>query len=183
MYERTSSDEDNLTDSMRMYQRGVEGGKPEIAGVCIIDRTDRPRRVGLSISNEFSDHKMEKKNYFYLAPSKLRPYATEPELVIGAALDDVEGVVSILRDGAMVWSTQIKTGEANIPHSLKNLEHHHFKYPALRQAGEVHAHFFGANAFSFGAVISIAYEGFGWPLHNSLHIDRTPDQLVEVTPL
>src|SRR2546421_11823646 len=101
-----------VTDSMRMYQWGLEGGRPapgtigtppewfykgcgtilrahgepldvpsfaldggeeaEVAGAYIIGPSGAPRRVGLVLANEFSDHKMEQKNYCYLAPSKLR---------------------------------------------------------------------------------------------------------------
>ena len=41
------------------------------------------------------------------------------------------------------------TGEANMCHSLANLEYHHFKYPAHRRPGDVHLHFFGTATLSF----------------------------------
>src|SRR5438874_9707152 len=99
-----------LTDSMRMYQSGLEGGRPkpgkigvspewfykgcgtilrahgepldvpsfaldggdeaEVAGVYYVDATGTPRRVGLTVANEFSDHLFEEKSYLYLAHSK-----------------------------------------------------------------------------------------------------------------
>jgi hypothetical protein len=73
-------------------------------------------------------------------------------------------------------------------HSLVNLEHHHFKYAAHRRPGDVHIHFFGADAFSFGAGIELADEdvmelelaGFGRPLRNPLRIDRSAPNLVQV---
>src|SRR5204863_8775274 len=101
-----------VTDSLRMYRWGLEGGRPapgkigvppewfykgcglilrahgealevpafandggeeaEVAGAYIVDQNGNPWRVGLVMANEFSDHKMEEKNYLYLAPSKLR---------------------------------------------------------------------------------------------------------------
>src|SRR5713101_406929 len=106
---------EQLTDSMRMFQWGVEGGRPqpgkpgvspewfykgsgsilrahnealdvpsfaedggeepEIAGVYIIDPAGEPRRIGMVAGNEFSDHVFEKRNYLYLAASKLRTCA------------------------------------------------------------------------------------------------------------
>ncbi|MFN3434079.1 MAG: FAH family protein, partial [Sphingomonas sp.] len=39
-------------------------------------------------------------------------------------------------------------GEANMSHSLANLEHHHFKYAAFRRPGDVHVHFFGTATLS-----------------------------------
>ena len=36
-------------------------------------------------------------------------------------------------------------------HTIANLEAHHFKYAPFRRPGDVHVHFFGADAFSFGA--------------------------------
>ena len=54
-------------------------------------------------------------------------------------------------------------------HSLANLEHHHFKFEAHRRPGDIHMHFFGADAFSFGEgvrlqdgdVMQVRFEGFG----------------------
>ncbi len=76
-------------------------------------------------------------------------------------------------------------------HTLTNLEHHHFKYPAHRRAGDVHIYFFGADKFSFGDkiklqdgdVMEIELEGFGRPLRNPIRIDRSPDKLVLVRPM
>jgi len=56
-------------------------------------------------------------------------------------------------------------------HSLANIEHHHFKFDAHRRPGDIHVHFFGADAFSFGEGIRLAdgdvmqvhWQGFGLP--------------------
>jgi hypothetical protein len=220
-----------VTDSMRMFDWGMEGGKPapgaigvppewfykglgtclrahgepldvpsfagdggeepEIAGCYLIDRSGAPRRVGFAVGNEFSDHITEKKNYLYLAPSKLRLCSLGPELALDAAFGDVSGTVSIERAGKAFWSRAVKTGEVHMSHSLANLEHHHFKFPAHRRPGDAHVHFYGADAFSFGEGVSlqdgdvmvVAWEGFGRPLRNPLRIDRKPDPLIEVRPV
>jgi hypothetical protein len=73
-------------------------------------------------------------------------------------------------------------------HSLANLEHHHFKHAAHRVPGDVHIHFFGADAFSFGEGVSLAegdvmqvrWDGFGRPLRNPLCVDRSPKRLFVV---
>ena len=65
-------------------------------------------------------------------------------------------------------------------HSLANIEHHHFKFEFHRQPGDLHIHFFGADAFSFGDgvrledgdVMQVRFEGFGRALRNPL--SRTP---------
>ena len=67
------------------------GEEPEIAGVYLIDDAGVPRRIGFTQGNEFSDHEFERRNYLYLAASKLRTCAIGPELVIGAGFDDVPG--------------------------------------------------------------------------------------------
>lgn len=215
-----------VTDSMRMYQWGVEGGRPaegsigtspewfykgngtilrghgdpldvpwfgedggeepEIAGAYLIDWSGQPRHVGLMIGNEFSDHKVERRNYLYLAPSKLRVCAVGPELVLNPAFDDVRGRARVLRGGTPVWEKELATGQANMCHSLANIEHHHFKYPSHREPGDVHVHFFGAGAFSFGDgvsleegdVMEVGFEGYGRPLRNVLRVDRTAPALV-----
>jgi hypothetical protein len=168
---------------------GDGGEEPEVAGVYIIDTEGRPRRVGMVMANEFSDHVVEKQNYLYLAHSKLRACAIGPELVVDPDFADVRGTVSIERGGETLWSKRVATGEANMSHSVANLEHHHFKYDAHRRPGDAHVHFFGADAFSFGDgivledgdVMVVAFEGFGRPLRNPLRVERSPQKFVPVT--
>lgn len=126
------------------------GEEPEIAGVYLIAPDGQPVRIGLTIGNEFSDHKFEKRNYLYLAASKLRECSIGPELVLDAPFDDVSGEVLIERGGEPLWNTRIQTGESNMCHSTANMEHHHFKYAQHRRPGDLHIHFFGADPFSFG---------------------------------
>jgi hypothetical protein len=217
-----------LTDSMRMYQWGVDGGRPaagtagvqpewfykgmgavlrahgqplevppfaddggeepEVAAIYIVDRRGTPWRIGFAAANEFSDHVMERKNYLYLAHSKLRQCAIGPELAIGAEFSDLSGTVRILRGERVVWSHEILSGEAHMAHSLANLEHHHFKYREHRLPGQAHVHFLGAAAFSFGAevkladgdVMEVAWAALGRPLRNVLHIHPRDEASVQV---
>lgn len=226
-----SQAEQTLTDSMRMYRSGLEGGRPapgkigaspewfykgcgtilrahgeplevpsfaldggeeaEVAGVYIIDDEGKPRRVGFTLANEFSDHEFEEKNYLYLAHSKLRTCSIGPELIIGSDFQSAHGKVRLWRGAKVYWSTDFATGEANMSHTIANLEHHHFKYPAHRRAGDAHVYFFGADAFSFGEqiklqdgdVMELELDGFGRPLKNPITIDRTPHRLVTVDPI
>jgi hypothetical protein len=164
------------------------GEEAEIAGCYLIDDRGQPRRVGLATANEFSDHVTERVNYLYLAPSKLRCCALGPELVLDAPFEDVRGQVRIRRGHDIIWSTTVATGEANMCHSLANLEHHHFKYPQHRRAGDAHVHFLGADSFSSAAGIEmkdgdemiIQWGGFGLPLVNPLRVDRSGHRLVEI---
>jgi hypothetical protein len=159
------------------------GEEAEIAGVYIIDAHGMPCRVGMTMGNEFSDHRFEKRNYLYLAHSKLRTCAIGPELVVDPLFDHVAGEVRVERRDLAVWASEIRSGEAVMCHSLANIEHHHFKYAQHRRPGDVHVHFFGADAFSFGDnvelangdVMQIAFEGFGRPLRNPLHRLTTPE--------
>ncbi|MGH7574211.1 MAG: AraD1 family protein, partial [Longimicrobiales bacterium] len=162
------------------------GEEPELAGVYMIDRYGVPRRLGMAIGNEFSDHELERRNYLYLAPSKLRMCALGPELVLDPDFTDVRGEVAIERDGTVFWSCALHTGDAAMCHSLTNIEHHHFKNELHRRPGDVHVHFFGADAFSFSAgialqdgdVMRVSFDGFGRPLRNRLVIERPPAALV-----
>jgi hypothetical protein len=221
----------DMTDSMKMYQLGVEGGKPgpgrigaqpewaykgdgrcivppehplispgfaddageeaEIAGVYLIDGSGRPRRVGYALGNEFADHAMEKKNYLYLAHSKLRPCSFGPELLLGELPPRLAGTVRIVRGSQTAWSSPFRTGEAEMAHSLANLEHHHFKYSLFRRPGDLHVHFFGASATSFGAgfapqpgdIFEISIDAFGRPLRNPLKLEARPESPLKITPL
>src|SRR3546814_19715917 len=54
-----------------------------------------------------------------------------------------------IRDGRTLWEKPFLSGEANMSHSIANLEHHHFKYGLFRRPGDVHVHFFGTATLSF----------------------------------
>lgn len=172
---------------------GDGGEEGEIAGAYIVGDDGQPYRIGFMIGNEFSDHVMERKNYLYLAHSKLRNCSLGPELSVGDAklFHNLNGTVSIVRRGAEVWKSAIYSGETNMCHSLANLEHHHFKYAAHRRPGDVHIHFFGADAFSFGDgvqledgdEISIAFPGLGRALKNRLGVAAGQEQFVEIRSL
>lgn len=219
------------TDSMQIYQWGVEGGsptagtigvqpewfykgngamlrahgqplelptygndggeEPEVAGAYVVDETGVPWRIGFCAGNEFSDHVMEKKNYLYLAPSKLRQCAIGPELVITDNFSEQTGTVRIDRGGTPLWESTIRTGEKNMAHSLQNLEYHHFKYEAHRLPLQAHVHFFGADAFSFGQQLVlqdgdsmyVQWNGLGRSLQNPLKVARATEQLIAIQPL
>jgi hypothetical protein len=219
------------TDSMRIYDWGVERGKPpadeigvspewfykgtgtilrahgeplivpphaddggeeaEIAGAYIIDASGTPRRIGMAIGNEFSDHVFEEKNFMYIAASKLMPCAIGPELIIDPDFRSVAGQVTIERNGTVLWRRDIQSGEAAMCHGLANLEHHHFKHPAHRRPGDVHVHFFGVDAFSFGEgvklehgdVMQLQFSGFGRPLRNPVQVDKMLRRLFIAAPL
>jgi hypothetical protein len=156
----------------------------------VIDDDGRPCRVGYALGNEFSDHVLERQNYLYLAHSKLRPCAIGPELLLGELPVDVRGTVSVLRGEERIWQAEFISGEANMSHTLANLEHHHFKYPLFRRPGDVHVHFIGAAVLSFTAgvraepddVFEIDVPAFGAPLRNPLA--RAPEEgMVRVQPL
>jgi len=154
------------------------GEEAEIAGVYVIGDDGTPWRVGFAIGNEFSDHVLERRNYLYLAHSKLRPCAFGPELLIGTLPQSVHGTIRIRRDAETVWTSVFESGEAHMCHTIANLEHHHFKYHLFRRPGDVHVHFFGANRVSFGDqfhaldgdVFEIDVPLFGRALRNSLQV-------------
>ena len=217
---------ETMTDSMKMFRMGIEGGKPapgqvgvapewfykgtghgavgpgaplpspsfaldggeepEIAGFYLIGPDATPYRVGFSLANEFSDHVTEKINYLYLAHSKLRPASFGPELLIGDLPHDVQGLSRIRRNGLVIWEKPFLSGEANMSHTLANLEHHHFKYGIFRQPGDLHVHMFGTATLSFadgirpelGDMFEIASPAFGLPLINPLGAEPARDTTV-----
>jgi hypothetical protein len=154
------------------------GEEGEIAGIYVIDPKGQPRRIGMAIGNEFSDHRFEKRNYLNLAGSKIRTCALGPEIVIDPQFHSVPGKVTIERSRKAIWEKEICTGEAEMCHSLRNIEHHHFKFETHRRPGDVHVHYFGACSLSFGDGIQltegdtmeIQFAGFGRPLRNPLHV-------------
>lgn len=213
-------DNAEMTDSMKIFKMGIEGGKPaageigvqpewfykgvgtcvvppeadmpmpafalaggeeaEIVGIYIIGEDGNPWRIGFAIGNEFSDQVTEAQNYLYLAHSKLRACSIGPELLVGDLPDDVRGTIRIVRDGKPIWEGEFISGEANMSHSIHNLEYHHFRYDMFRRPGDLHAYFFGAPLLSCangvetqpGDRFEIAVPAFGQPLRNTLR--RTP---------
>lgn len=160
------------------------GEEPEIAGIYVIGADGTPFRLGFALSNEFSDHVMERQNYLYLAHSKLRPASFGPEIRIGSLPEDIRGTSRIRRAGKVIFEKPFLSGEANMSHSIANLEHHHFKYGLFRQPGDVHVHMFGTATLSFadgiktepGDEFEIEAPGFGLPLRNPLAVENTTHQ-------
>ena len=162
---------------LTMPSFALDGGEePEIAGLYLIGDDGVPLRLGFALGNEFSDHLTEQANYLWLAHSKLRRAALGPELLLGPLPRDVRGISRILRQGNVLWEKPFHTGEANMTHSIANLEHHHFKYARFRRPGDVHVHFFGTATASFadgietrpGDVFEIHADVFTLPLRNTL---------------
>lgn len=162
----------------------LDGGEePEIAGIYVIAADGTPFRVGFALANEFSDHVTEKQNYLYLAHSKLRACAIGPELLVGELPQDIQGYSRVIRDGQAIFDAPFVSGEANMSHTIGNLEHHHFKYGIFCQPGDVHIHMFGTATLSFatglscqdGDIFEIAAPAFGLPLRNALSIETAAD--------
>jgi hypothetical protein len=222
---------EELTDSMKMFRWGVEGGRPdpdcigvapewfykgnasvlrahgeplsvpgyaedggeeaEIAGIYLIGPDGNPYRIGMATGNEFSDHRFEKRNYLNLAGSKLRTCSIGPELVIDPDFSSVPGRVAIERGADVLWEKAIRTGEEEMCHSLRNIEHHHFKFEAHRRPGDLHVHYFGAHSLSFGEGIALAdgdvmvvqFENFGRALRNPVRVASSTAAPVLVQPL
>ena len=216
MHAKLSTGAEELTDSLKMFRLGLEGGKPkkgeigvqpewfykgdgsvvvapgqpftmpsfaldggeepELVGLYVIGPDGQPYRLGFAIGNEFSDHVTERQNYLYLAHSKLRVCAVGPELRTGELPAHLEGTSRIRRGDSVRWEKPFLTGEANMCHSLANLEYHHFKYGLFRRPGDLHVHFFGTATLSFGDnirtepgdVFEIEMAEFGAPLRNRL---------------
>lgn len=167
------------------------GEEAEVAGIYVVAPDGRPHRVGMSIGNEFSDHQFERKNYLNLAGSKLRTCAVGPELVVDPDFESIPVTATIERNGKILWSKTFRTGESEMCHSLRNIEHHHFKFEAHRRPGDVHVHFFGTDCLSFSDqiqleasdVMQVAAEGYGRPLRNPVRKEGSSPTLVNVIAL
>ena len=231
MHTKLQAEDAELTDSMKMFKWGVDGGKPahgeigvapewfykgdgscvvapeqvlefpayaldggdevEVAGLYVAAENGRIYRAGFALGNEYSDHVMERKNYLYLAHSKLRQCSYGPELLLGDLPAHVTGQARLRRGKDVIWEQDWLSGEDNMCHSIANLEHHHFKYREFRRPGDVHVHFFGAATGSFtsntetkpGDIFEIESRAFGKPLRNSLGARTGSEQLVTVHTL
>jgi len=231
MHQQKGQDEATLTDTMRIFRWGLEGGKPgagnvgaqpewfykgdgsivvrpgadlplpafaedggeepELVGLYVIGDDGKPYRLGYALGNEFSDHVLERRNYLYLAHSKLRFCAYGPELRVGALPAHLAGASRIHRGGEVIWEKEFLSGEENMCHSLENLEFHHFKYQQFLRPGDVHVHYFGTATLSYadgiraqpGDTFEIEMSEFGAPLRNGLVAADEPLQPGSVTAL
>jgi hypothetical protein len=216
MHKKLDGGPETLTDSLKMFKMGLEGGRPakgqagvqpewfykgdgrwlvppggtlprpsfaldggeepEVAGLYLIDDKGKPVRLGFALGNEYSDHVTERQNYLFLAHSKLRHSAIGPEMITGPLPAHVEGKSRIIRSSKVIWEKPFLTGEANMSHTLANLEYHHFKYDAFRVPGDLHIHYFGTATLSIadgivtqnGDMFEIEAAPFGEPLRNLL---------------
>jgi hypothetical protein len=176
--------------TLTMPSFAADGGEePELAGIYLIAPDGMPRRLGFCLANEFSDHVTERHNYLWLAHSKLRHAALGAELLVGECPANVRGTSRIRRGEQVIWEKPFLSGEANMSHSIANLEYHHFKYPLFRRPGDVHVHFFGTATLSFsdgvrtqpGDVFEIEAMPFALPLRNPLAVGAHEE--VTVCPL
>lgn len=216
MHQQNAAETTSVTDTMRIFQWGVEKGKPaqdevgaqpewfykgdgsivvrpgadlpipafaedggeepEVAGLYVIGPDSKPYRIGFAMGNEFSDHIMERRNYLYLAHSKLRFCSYGPALRTGELPKHLVGTSRLRRDGDVIWEKEFLSGEDNMCHSLMNLEYHHFKYQQFLKPGDVHIHYFGTATLSFadgmqtqvGDEFEIEMKEFGHPLRNKI---------------
>ena len=231
MHQKQTVIDENVTDTLKMFQWGVEGGKPkagkigvqpewfykgdgnivvnpgedlmtlsfaedageepEIVGLYVIAEDCQPYRIGFAVGNEFSDHVMEKRNYLYLAHSKLRACSFGPELLLGDLPSNLAGMSRIIRDGKTLWEKEFVSGEDNMCHSIENLEYHHFKYQNFLQPGDVHIHYFGTATLSVadniktqvGDQFEITIKEFGMPLVNKISQATMKNTISKVTAL
>ncbi len=222
MHQQAAQAHSAMTDTMRMFTLGLQGGKPppgqegaqpewfykgdgssvvrpgqallapafaedageepELTGLYVIADDGTPYRLGFALGNEFSDHVTERRNYLYLAHSKLRFCAFGPELRIGPLPEHLEGTSRIWRGTELLWEKPFLSGEANMCHSIENLEYHHFKYAQFLRPGDVHIHYFGTATLSFadgvqtqpGDRFEISLDDFGAPLSNPVGTGPTP---------
>eukprot|EP01037_Dinobryon_pediforme_P026330 gene26330-28819_t len=216
MHEIAHGADADMTDSMKIFRMGLEGGKPaegevgvqpewffkglgtcvvgpeadlpmpafalaggeeaEIVGRYLIGPDGNPWRLGFALGNEFSDQVTEALNYLYLAHSKLRHCSIGPELLVGSLPEDIHGSIRVIRDGQQIWEGEFLSGETNMSHSVRNLEHYHFRYDMFRRPGDLHAYFFGAPILSCangietqsGDRFEIDVPQFGRPLRNRM---------------
>lgn len=231
MHQQNISDQAAQTDTARIFQWGLEGGRPpagtpgvqpewfykgdgsivvrpgspfekpafaedageepELTGLYVVGDDGKPYRVGFALGNEFSDHVMERRNYLYLAHSKLRNCSYGPELRVGELPRNLTGMSRIVRGDEVVWEKEFLSGEDNMCHSLENLEYHHFKYAQFLRPGDVHVHFFGTATLSVadniqtreGDRFEISMAEFGAPLINGIKAGAAELPAGQVTAL
>jgi len=231
MHQKLGDDESALTDTMRLFKWGLNGGRPgrgkigtqpewfykgdgaivinpgaafplpefaedageepELTGLYLIANDGLPYRLGFAIGNEFSDHVMERRNYLYLAHSKLRYCSFGPELLVGTLPTNLVGMSRIRRDARVIWEKEFLSGQDNMCHAIENLEYHHFKYNQFLRPGDIHVHFFGTATLSFsdgvrtqpGDTFEISMPDFGAALINGITGQTSRVAINGVTPL
>ena len=87
--------------------------------------------------------------------ARTKDLAGRPVQIVGPmpGAKDATGIAGLIdyvedRDGKVIWQKPFLTGQANMSHTIANLEHHQFKNAVFRRPGDVHVHFFGTATLS-----------------------------------
>ena len=166
------------------------GEEAEIAGVYVIGADGKPCRIGLAAGQRVLRSPVREAEL----PQPRRLEAAHVRDRAGAGADPGLRRRARARCGSSGAGADldeaIASGETEMCHSLRNIEHHHFKFDAHRRPGDVHVHFFGAHSLSFGEgvtledgdVMGIRFDGFGRPLRNTVRVEPAGDRPVDVRP-
>ena len=168
------------------------GEEGEVAGLYVIGDNGEVLRVGFALGNEYSDHVMERRNYLYLAHSKLRQSSFGPEVLVGALPDEVKGTVRIVRGrqgglAAASFSPARRICATRSPISSSIISN----MRGFRRPGDVHIYYYGASALSARDGLHDRSPAtcsrwtspvFGRPLRNPLDAGA-PDETISVTAL
>ncbi len=166
------------------------GEEAELAGIYIIGPDKTPFRIGYTLGNEFSDEQMFFANVYHTAQSKKRHVSLGPEVLVGDLPDDIPARITLLRDNNVHWQADFRTGEANMLHSIANIEAHYFKHSQWYIPGDVHVLYYGNAVMSTaqgeviedGDVFRLDCDTFGLPLINAVRFGK-PFPVPTVTPL
>ncbi len=166
------------------------GEEAELAGIYIIGPDKTPFCIGYTLGNEFSDEQMFFKNVYHLAQSKKRHVSLGPEVLVGNLPDDIPARITLLRGDDVQWQANFRTGEANMLHSIGNIEAHYFKYSQWYIPGDVHVLYYGNAVMSTaqgevikdGDVFRLDCSTFGLPLINTVRFGA-PFPIPCTTPL
>lgn len=146
------ADSSTKSDSMKMFQMGLEGGTPK------------------------DGEKGVQPEWFYKGSGRILAAPVRcltspsfgPEILIGDLPRDIRGTSRICREGKVVWEKPFLSGEDNMSHSVRNLEDHHFKYDDFRTPGDINVHMLGTATLSFGDGFS-AREGDSFEISSPEH--------------
>lgn len=152
------------------------GEEAEIVAVYYISEDRQAYRVGFCLGNEFSDHALEKENYYYASQCKLRPFSIGSEIIIGDIPEKIQLDVCIFRKNEPLWQATVNTGEANMLYSYQNIENYILQNSHVRMADIVYFHFMGTSAISYADNVVLQNDDrvrissliFALPLENTI---------------
>jgi hypothetical protein len=168
---------------LRGHGDELPSASPDLAAAYVIGHDGAPRRIGVTTGVTSGGTLGQPARFGSIGP----------ELILDAALPQLEGVVTILRGGRQIATWSVSNRSVPLPIALASIEPDHFESADFRRPGDTHIHFFGERLFNAhlgGAApatapaeddeVVVEFQGLGRPLRNPIRAQHSAARVAAV---